>query len=284
MPILLDAKDLAAIDREYAAESSVWSVLAEGAKSITDADFVGANEVRVNRMAGFCGYDYRRNLDNNRGSLTLTKETVKLEYEQWMSYDLDALDMSENSGLTAVNVVENHVLHVTIPDKDCRAVIRLLQNVGERVAEEITSENALEAFDNAEQYMIDQEVTGPFVMLASSDYYRALKNCEGVSRTFSTTTANIAGIDRQVSMLDNGIPIVKVPAGRLQMEDELHINFFLLPLRAAAPIEKFNDVTLIPAESDRRGYRDTIKGLNYYDLIVFENARKGIYLSYSELQ
>lgn len=37
-----------------------------------------------------------------------------------------------------------------------------------------------------------------------------------------------------------------------------------------SPVEKYNSIDLIPASQDRDGYRDTIKGLNYYDAIVTE--------------
>ena len=47
-----------------------------------------------------------------------------------------------------------------------------------------------------------------------------------------------------------------------------------------SPVEKYNSIDLIPASQDRDGYRDTIKGLNYYDAIVTEKARPAIYVSY----
>lgn len=282
MAVLLDSKDLAALDREYAAESMVWSVLSEGAKNVTDADFVGASEVRINKMSGFCTSDYERNGDNARTKIVVGKETRKLEHQLWMGYDLDALDEGENAGLTVMNVVEEHIRRQSIPAKDKAAVERLVENSGKLMKETVTSANALEAFDAAEQYMVDNEIGGPYVMFASSDYYRALKNSDDVVNTFTTGVADVGGIDRRVSMLDNGIPIVKVPAGRLQCDAGKVINFILMPLDAAAPIEKFNDVTLVPAENDRDGYRDTVKGLNYFDLIVLDNAKKGIYLSYKD--
>lgn len=283
MAVLLDSKDLAAVDQEFAVESKVWSVLAQGAKDITEADFVGVNEVRVNVMTGFEQKAYTRNGTNGRSKINVTKQTRKLEKEIWMGYDLDTLDQSENGSYNIDTLVETHTRQVAIPEKDVTAVLRLLQNSGKLVEEDATTANSLQLFDVAEQYMTDTEVTGPFVMFVSSDYYRKLKGNEQVSKTFTTNEVNLAGIDRRVGMLDNAIPIIEVPKDRLQVDEAKQINFILVPLQIAAPIEKFSDVTLVPRSQDRDGYRDTIKGLNYYDLIVFDNAKKGIYVSYSEV-
>lgn len=282
MPVLLDSKDLAKIDQEFAAESQVWQLLSMGAKDITEADFVGVKEVRVNKMTGFTAKDYSRNGDNTRTKINVDKETRKLEKERWMGYDLDALDQSENGGYNVAAVVEQHIKRIATPEKDRHAVIRLLENAGKLVKETVTTANSLAVYDAAEKYMSDKEVLGPFVMFVSSDYYEALKNNDKVTKTFTTNEANIAGITRKVAQLDGDIPIVRVAKDRLQVDTQKKINFILVPQRIAAPIEKYNDITLVPASADRGGYRDTVKGLNYYDLIVFDNAKPAIYVSYQD--
>ncbi|EAE2786350.1 TPA: hypothetical protein ACGX5V_001991 [Listeria monocytogenes] len=282
MPVILDAKDLEKLDKEFAAESVIWSVLGQGGQELTEADFVGAKEVRVNKMTGFTASDYKRNADNTRNKIDVEKETRKLEKERWMAYDLDVLDQSENGSYDISNVMSEHTRLVAIPEKDQTGAQRLLENAGKLVKEEVTTANSLAAYDSAEQYMLDEEVVGPFVMFASSDYYQALKNNEKVSKTFSVNEVNINGINRKVGQLDGDIPIIKVPKSRLQMDKDKVVNFILVPLRVAMPIEKYNDVTLIPASQDRDGYRDTIKGLDYYDMLVFDNAKKAIYVSYKD--
>ncbi|EAC4425319.1 capsid protein [Listeria monocytogenes] len=282
MPVILDAKDLAKLDREFAAESVIWSVLGQGGQELTESDFVGAKEVRVNKMTGFTASDYKRNADNTRNKIDVQKETRKLEKERWMAYDLDVLDQSENGSYDIANVMAEHTRLVAIPEKDQTGAQRLLENAGKLVKEEVTTANSLAVYDAAEQYMLDEEVVGPFVMFASSDYYQALKNNEKVSKTFSVNEVNINGINRKVGQLDGDIPIIKVPKSRLQVDEAKVVNFILVPLRIAMPIEKYNDVTLIPADQDRNGYRDTIKGLDYYDMLVFDNAKKAIYVSYKD--
>ena len=292
MAVILDSKDLALLDKEFAADSQVWEVLKQGASDVTEADFVGAKEVRVNKMKGFTATDYKRNENNVRNKIDVAKETVKLEKERWRAYDLDALDQTENGSYDPTTVLEEHTRLVAIPEKDQTAVERLITAAfaaatedgyqGKTVKEDVTTANSLAVFDNAEEYMTDAEIVGPFVMFASSAYYKALKNNEKVSKTFTTNEVNISGINRKVAQLDNDIPILKVAKSRLQVDPTKHINFILVPLRIAAPIEKYNDVTLIPASQDRDGNRDTIKGTNYYDLIVLEKARPAIYVSYAD--
>ncbi|MDC0753330.1 capsid protein [Enterococcus casseliflavus] len=292
MAVILDSKDLALLDKEFAADSQVWEVLKQGASDVTEADFVGAKEVRVNKMKGFTATDYKRNENNARNKIDVAKETVKLEKERWMAYDLDALDQTENGSYDPTTVLEEHTRLIAIPEKDQTAVERLIEAAfaaptedgyqGKTVKEDVTTANSLAVFDNAEEYMTDAEIVGPFVMFASSAYYKALKNNEKVSKTFTTNEVNISGINRKVAQLDNEIPILKVAKSRLQVDPTKHINFILVPLRIAAPIEKYNNVTLIPASQDRDGNRDTIKGTNYYDLIVLEKARPAIYVSYAD--
>lgn len=298
MPVILDSKDVAAIDKEFAAESQVWELLRGGAATVTENDFVGVREVRINKMKGFTASDYQRNADNARANIDVAKETVKLEKERWMGYDLDQLDQSENGSYDVQAVIEEHTRLISIPEKDRTAVQRLLEAafaapaeddtegkyVGKTVKETITKANALTSYDAAEAYMTDTEVVGPFIMFVSSDYYSALKNSDGVSKTFSTNEVQISGINRKVEQLDGSDTIIKkVAKGRLQVDSAKKINYILVPLGVCMPLEKYNTVDLVPASQDRDGYRDTVKGLDYYDAIVTEKARPAIYVSYEEV-
>ena len=284
--IALDQQDLQRIDEEFWADSQIWQPLTGGAKSITAADFSGVKTVRVNKMSGFADAEqYKRNGDNAHHNINVEKESFELTHEDWIGYDLEQLDMSENGAYQVANVVRIHNQRITIPHRAKFAAQTLddtVKNGGKLVTDTIDKKNALDAYDDLEQYMTDNEIPGGYVIFASAGYYRALKNADDVNKSFSVNTQQVNGIDRRVGQLDGGTPIIRVAKARIQgLTIADNVNFMAVPLYAVAPIVKYNTIDVLPPNTDRNGYRYTIKGVSYYDMLVFDNAKKAIYVAAS---
>ena len=284
--IALDQQDLQRIDEEFWAESQIWQPLTGGAKSITAADFSGVKTVRVNKMSGFAEAEqYKRNGDNAHHNLNIEKESFELTHEDWIGYNLDQLDMSENGAYQVANAIRLHNQRITVPHRDKFAAQTLYdtaKNGGKLITDTIDKKNALDAYDDLEEYMTNNESPGGYVIFASASYYRALKNADGVNKSFSVNTQQVNGIDRRVGQLDGGTPIIQIAKSRIQgLSIADKVNFMAVPLYAVAPIVKYNTVDVLPPDTDRDGYRYTIKGVSYYDMLVFDNAKKAIYVAAS---
>lgn len=288
MSVILDSKDLALLDKRQIAKSTVWEVLKYYGtnQEITEADFAGVNEVRVNKMSGIGpSTAYVRNGDNVRSKVDVEKETRKLKQERWQAFDLDILDESENAGYTIENIILEQTRLTAIPEKDTAAMneIYIAGKSGGVVSDvTITADNVLEEYDKIEAHFGAKGLEFNGVLFMTSETYGFLKNAKGVSRGLRLDEpTRVQGLDRTIRMMDGHIPIQVVSDDRMVNADTgtNPLQFIFVGSSVSNCIEKYNDVTLVPAEHDRNGNRDTVKFTNYYDNIILDNKKELIYIS-----
>lgn len=273
--IEMDKGYISDFDKKFAMNSQVWDVLRSGQSQINDSDFVGVDTVLINKMSGFNTTEYKRNEDNEVTPIKIEKEAVKLTHQDWASYQIDDLDTSENLAATVQNALEEHRRLLVPKQFDNVAVDAMINKNGKTVTDTIDSKNVLAAYDEAEAFMLDHEVGDNFVMFVSSGLYQALKNSATVSRTFTTNTQQINGIDRRVSLIDGSVPIIPVSASHGGNK----FGFILTPTSAVSPIIKYSNITYVPSQYDTRGNRSTVKYTNFYDAIVLDNQKDAIYVA-----
>ncbi|MEG1049645.1 MAG: hypothetical protein RSE24_03800, partial [Oscillospiraceae bacterium] len=148
--IELASKFLATVDDIYKV-GSMTAVL----DSPTQADFTGANEVKVLKVSTTGLGDYSRAGGYPKGDVTATWETMKLLEERGKEISVDRLDDEETLGMTFGAVTGTFVRDNVIPELDAYRFSKYAStaNVLTAAAANLTKDTILTAIDNAVKEM-----------------------------------------------------------------------------------------------------------------------------------
>lgn len=264
------------------------------------AEFDGTKTVKYPKidMEGLGDYDRVNGYAD--GAINVEYESHVIEYDRGRKFRIDVLDDDES----AFNLYREAQVQFTrtkeIPEMDAIRMARLAENAGKVEEEDLSANTALEAYDKAEQYMTDNEVTdNERLLFVSGEYYRFLKQSGKITRSLDVNKNN-GVINRNVYELDDGTTVIKVPQKRFYDVIELldgkstdeatggyrpidgiskEINFIYMAKKAGKAITKRRAPKVIEPDTNQSADAYDVAIRLHHDLIVKDNQKVAIYVS-----
>lgn len=287
--VSLVTKFLPYLDEVYKRES-VTSILDTANSQV---EFIGANAVKVFKIATDGLGTYSRANGFVSGDLTASWETMTLTQDRGRSFSLDVMDNEEMLGMALGGLTSQFIRTQVAPEIDAYRFAVYSTNAGlSATAADLTSTtDVLLAIDEADAQMSDAEVPHEGrVLFLSEAAYKLLKN--NITRYIENAENNV---NRTVEMLD-GMRVIRVPSGRFNTAITLKdgstsgqttggftaggypINFMVVHPSAVVQIVKhvaprlFSPEQNLDADAWKYDYRV------YHDAFVLNNKVNGIYL------
>lgn len=210
------ANSIALANKFLPKQDEVYKVFSKSAgldAANADIKFIGANEVKVFKMALQGLGNYGRDTGYVDGDVTGTWETLTLPYDRARSFQVDAMDDEESLGLAFGRLVSTFMKTKVIPEIDTVRFAKYAIEAGNKVNADLsTAATVLAAIDTAEKTLDDAEVPEEGRKLyVSNAVYQLLKG--GITRMFK----NEGTVNRNVEYFDE-MEVVKVPAPRFNVD------------------------------------------------------------------
>lgn len=186
-----------------------------------DIQIKGAKEIKIPRLS-VSGYkDHTRGGSFNGGNYSNEFETKQLDHDRDIEFVIDPADVDETNQIVSIaNVQTRFERKQAIPELDCYTFSKLYSEavrVGATIkTTAITPANVLSDFDDNCAAFEDAGVPlSRCILYCTAAYKKALKNAEGLQRTFSVNGGN-GTVDRRVHTLDDIGEIKVVPVERFK--------------------------------------------------------------------
>lgn len=185
---------------------------------------------------------------------------------------IDAIDLND-SGLTAVSIINNRVRQMEVPSIDKYRLATLVgaTGVGVKNSINLTSMDPFDLYDEACESLINNEIPlEGTVLYVTPDFYKAMKSSDRLRRTVNANT-NDGRVNNNIYLIDDVTEVVVVPTTRMPA----NVKFILVqPLCVVSTIKR--NVTYVKYEpEDYDGIM--INRRLVHDLFVLEDRAKGIY-------
>lgn len=186
-----------------------------------DIQIRGAKEIKIPRLS-VSGYkDHTRAGSFNGGNYSNEFETKQLDHDRDIEFVIDPMDVDETNQIVSIaNVQTRFERKQAIPELDCYTFSKLYSEatrVGATIkTTAITPANILSDFDdNCEAFEDAGVPLSRCILYCTASYKKALKNAEGLQRTFNVNGGN-GTVDRRVHTLDDLGEIKVVPVERFK--------------------------------------------------------------------
>ena len=278
-------KFLPVIDDTYK-QASVTAVLDTQAQ----ADFSGANEVKVLKVSTTGLGDYSRTEGYPKGDVTAVWETLKLENERGKEFSVDRMDDEETLGMAFGAVTGQFMRDWVCPELDAYRFAAYASNDGVLTteAENLNKDNLIAALDEAVRAMDECEVPeNDRILFVNSDLKPALNEC------FTRTWGSDAQINSNL-LCYNNMPVIYVPKTRFytgvtlndgtsswgysKAEGASAINFMLVQRAAVLQAKKICMPKIFSPDENQTADMWKFQFRLYHDSFVYDNKKQGIYV------
>ena len=279
-------KFLPVIDEIYKEES-----VTEGLDTSTMADFSGANEIKVLKVATTGLGNYSRNGGYPKGDISATWETMKLTQERGKELSIDRMDDEETLGTVFGTITGNFMREWVIPEIDAYRFAKYAATSGiGKKTETLTKDTIIAAIDDASAEMDENEVPQEGrVLFVNSDLKPIL----------SKALLRQWGSEDELNTVINGynnMKIIYVPKTRFYTKITLNdgssawgyakdgtdgkaINFMMIHPTAVVQANKFAMPKIFTPDENQKMDAWLFQFRLYHDAFVYDNKVKGVYVS-----
>lgn len=282
-------KYLPVIDDIYKAQS-VTALM----DTVSQADFSGANEIKILNVSTTGLGDYSRTDGYPKGDVSVSWETVTLNEERGKELCIDRMDDEETLGMAFGTVTGSFMRDWVNPELDAYRFAKYAGTEGILTTADATLDETTlaAALDEAIRAMDECEVPEAGRILFINSELKPVINAS-FTRQWSSEGAISTTLNRY-----NDIPVIYVPKSRFYTNVEINdgstawgyskaadaksINFMLIHPSAIMQVKKFAFPKIFSPDENQDKDMWKFQFRLYHDCYVYENKKNGIYLHTSD--
>lgn len=268
--------------------------------------YSGGAEVKIPKMSVQGLGDYDRDNGYQQGGVTLEYETRKMTQDRGRKFQLDPMDIDENSFVTTASAVMAEFQRMfVIPEIDAYRLSKIATDtitankagmIEYGYTPGTANTSALRKLKEAIKAVRDMGYNGPLVCHATSEFILEFEL--EVANKIMNTTFSKGGIDTQVPGLD-GVPLIATPSNRMYTAITIYdgktsgqeeggyvkgttakdMNFMLLPRTTPLALTKQDIMRIFDPTVNQKLNAWQMDYRRFHDVWVLDNKLNSIYLS-----